>query len=245
MRVGAGGMVLTPSVEDIVLAHRVPRVREAYRRVSMSLLDSVSLGWIARLGGVRLPERMTKTAFLHPLMDLAVAEGWGVFLVGPCEESAIPAVERLESTHPGLRVVGTDCSVWRGAPDHTLVRRIQLSGARLILVSLPSPQQEMWMLQHSAMLAPAITFGIGESVEVLGRRSAPRAGVVARLGRAIQTLRVLNVLLQWKFSKPKPTPATPARPMTPVQPGAAVRRNSGSVRRVTPPVGVRVVSSGP
>jgi N-acetylglucosaminyldiphosphoundecaprenol N-acetyl-beta-D-mannosaminyltransferase len=227
MRVGAGGMVLTPGADDIALAHRVPRLREAYKRVSLSLLDGQSLGWIARLSGVRLPERLAKWDFLTPLIDLAAAESWGVFLIGPCSDQTCQAVARLEAKHPGLRVVGTDASVWRGAPDQHLTRRIQDSGARLVLVALPSPKQEMWMLQHSAMLAPAITCGIGESLELLGQ---PAQSQVSLLSRARQSLRVARVLLQWRFGNPKVAPVRPARPpRVPTPVGTPGSRTSGSI----------------
>jgi N-acetylglucosaminyldiphosphoundecaprenol N-acetyl-beta-D-mannosaminyltransferase len=215
MRVGAGGMVLTPGANDIVLAHRVPRLREAYKRVSMSIPDAATIGSIARFAGVKLPERVTKAAFMGPLMDLAAAEGWGVFLIGPCTETTQAATARIEARHAGLRVVGTDCSVWKGTPDQALVRRILDSGARLVIVALPSPRQEMWMLQHTAMLAPAITFGIGETMQTLGKAELPRESVLGRLGRAVLTLRVLSVLMKWRFGthgRRIAKPAVPARP---------------------------------
>lgn len=230
MRVGAGGMVLTPGANDIVLAHRLPRVREAYRRVSMSLLDGASLGWVARMSGVSLPERMSRHGFLGPMLTMAAAEGWGVFLVGPCIDGSCEAVARLEAKHPGLRVVGTDSSVWRGTPDQSLTRTIRESGARIVLVALPSPQQEMWMLQHSAMLAPAITFGVGERLEQLLQPMPPRAGLRVRFGRVLEGLRVMRVMLQWRFGAPRPVPppARTGRIPTPA-PG---RRTSGSVPAV-------------
>jgi hypothetical protein len=66
----------------------------------------------------------------------------------------------------------------------------------------------MWMLQQSAMLAPAITCGVGESLERLG---GPRKARVHLLRRARQTVRVARLLLQWRFGKLRAGPVRPAR----------------------------------
>jgi N-acetylglucosaminyldiphosphoundecaprenol N-acetyl-beta-D-mannosaminyltransferase len=171
---GSGGIVVTPNVDHIVQAHALPRLQEAYRRAALSLADGQPLLWMARLLRRPLPEKVSGSDFIHPLMALAAAEGWGVFLVGAREATSQAAAARLEAEHPGLRVVGRDTTMWNGLHAPAVVGAIQASGARIVIVALGCPKQELWMLQHAALAAPAVCFGLGGTLDFLAG-DVPRA----------------------------------------------------------------------
>jgi N-acetylglucosaminyldiphosphoundecaprenol N-acetyl-beta-D-mannosaminyltransferase len=52
---GEGGSVFTPNVDHLVLAEVNPRLREAYARTSLSLVDGMPVLWASRLLGDPLP----------------------------------------------------------------------------------------------------------------------------------------------------------------------------------------------
>jgi N-acetylglucosaminyldiphosphoundecaprenol N-acetyl-beta-D-mannosaminyltransferase len=73
---GEGGTVFTPNVDHIVLAENNERFRQAYGRVSLSLVDGTPVLWASRLLGRRLPAKVSGSDLVVPLMERAAAHGW-------------------------------------------------------------------------------------------------------------------------------------------------------------------------
>jgi len=71
-----GGTVFTPNVDHVVLAHDNPRLREAYARASLSLADGMPLIWTSRALGTPLPEKVSGSDFVFPLLERASTRGW-------------------------------------------------------------------------------------------------------------------------------------------------------------------------
>src|SRR3954447_22207821 len=102
---GNGGAVYTPNVDHIVKAETNGAFRRAYDDVSLSLADGMPLVWVAGMLGCPLPERVAGSDLLLPLLKLAAARGWSVYLLGGAPGSA-PAAARALTEQLGVRVVG-------------------------------------------------------------------------------------------------------------------------------------------
>ena len=173
-----GGFVVTPNVDHIVLAESDHEFRHAYRRARLSLADGQPLIWMARALGTPLPEKISGSDFIEPLMAYAAANGKRVFLFGATPDVSAEAESRLRARYPRLSIVGRDTSHWSpsepaasiGAPVVGAIRR---SRADLVIVALGSPKQELWMARHERDIAPAIAFGLGGSLDFV-------AGAVSR-----------------------------------------------------------------
>lgn len=179
MAAGQGGFVATPNVDHIVLAHGDARLRDAYAQASLSLPDGQLVVWMARLLGSPAPERVSGSDLIGPLMAGAAARNRKVFFFGATEAISREAERRLVARHPGLRVVGRDCSLWSAddttAPDESgVVRAVRQSGADLVIVALGAPRQELWMARHARALAPAVAIGLGASLDFVAG-AVPRA----------------------------------------------------------------------
>lgn len=185
---GRGGFVVTPNVDHLVMASRHAELRAAYGRARLSLADGQPLLWMARALGTPLPEKISGSDLLDPLMAMAADRGRRVFFFGSTPEVSAEAARRLVRRHPRLHVVGRDCSHW--SPDSAtppsaspVVRAIRESKADMVVVALGSPKQELWMARHEAELAPAVALGLGASLDFVAGavRRAPawmsRAGL--------------------------------------------------------------------
>ena len=78
-----GGRVFTPNVDHVVQAEHDARFREAYSDVSLSLVDGVPLMWASRWLKTPLPEKISGSDLIMPLMRRAAERGtayifWGV-----------------------------------------------------------------------------------------------------------------------------------------------------------------------
>lgn len=173
-----GGYVVTPNIDHIVMAQHNAALRAVYTNAALSLPDGQPVVWITRLLGTPVPERVSGSDLIDPLMAMAAARQYPVFFFGAQPAVSEEAARRLTLRHPGLAIVGRDTSMWRAddttPPDQSpVVRAIHASGARLVVLALGCPKQEMWMARHAAALAPAVAIGLGASLDFV-------AGVVKR-----------------------------------------------------------------
>jgi len=164
---GHGGFVVTPNVDHLVVARRDARLRDAYARASLSLADGMPLLWMARALGTPLPEKVSGSDLLGPLMARAAARRRRVFLVGGSPAVSATAADRLTRDYPGVTIAGRDCSIWspEAGPDADAVTTIRRARPDLIVVALGSPKQEIYMARIANAVAPAVLLGLGASLD--------------------------------------------------------------------------------
>ena len=92
---GRGGRIYTPNIDHVVLAEHDRRFAEAYARADLSLADGMPLVALSRFRSVRIPEKVSGSDFVLPLMERAAARGWRVYLLGGNEGGADVAATRL------------------------------------------------------------------------------------------------------------------------------------------------------
>jgi N-acetylglucosaminyldiphosphoundecaprenol N-acetyl-beta-D-mannosaminyltransferase len=186
VRAGAGGSVVTPNVDHIVMLEEDARFRAAYARASLAVADGAPVVWAARLLGTPLPEKVSGSDLIIPLVRLAAAEGWRVYLVGGAPGTAAAAAARFRS-ELGAEVVGHEAPLvspaGESADEEAVLARIRAARPDLVLVAFGAPKQELWIERARTTLGPAVAVAVGASLEfVVGRvRRAPawmsRAGL--------------------------------------------------------------------
>ena len=180
IRAGEGGTVFTPNVDHIVTAEHNPRFREAYDAASLSLVDGTPVLWAARLLGTPLPEKISGSDLVMPLMERAAERGYKVYFLGGAEGVADLARRKLEAALPGIRIVGIDDSRIDVTGDMSaadeVVNRIRNAEPDIVLVALGAPKQELWSQARRALLKPAVLIGVGASLDFVAgiQKRAPR-----------------------------------------------------------------------
>jgi N-acetylglucosaminyldiphosphoundecaprenol N-acetyl-beta-D-mannosaminyltransferase len=175
-----GGRVFTPNVDHVVQAENDPRFRAAYQDVSLSLVDGMPLLWASRLLKTPLPEKVSGSDLIMPLMRRAAERGYRVYFLGGAAGAAELARQRLEQELPDLRVVGIDSGRIdvNGTPEaqRPILDRIGAAAPDLLLVALGAPKQELWSHEQRAALGSAVAIGVGASLDFIAgaQRRAPR-----------------------------------------------------------------------
>jgi N-acetylglucosaminyldiphosphoundecaprenol N-acetyl-beta-D-mannosaminyltransferase len=175
---GRGGSVFTPNVDHVVNADREEPFRAAYRSCSLSLVDGQPVYWASRLLGTRLPQKVSGSDLLDPLMERAAREKWRVYLLGASPDVAEKAAEILRGR--GVEIVGADPARLTVAADPALdepvIARVNAARPHLVLAALGSPKQELWVHRCGEQIRPAVYLGIGASLDFLtGKvKRAPR-----------------------------------------------------------------------
>jgi N-acetylglucosaminyldiphosphoundecaprenol N-acetyl-beta-D-mannosaminyltransferase len=175
---GQGGAVFTPNIDHVVNAAAHQQFREAYARASLSLADGQPVVWASRLLRARLPERVSGSDLLPPLMQRAAQKGLRVYLLGGAPGVAEKAAQALRAD-PGVQIAGVDApllSLEPSAADDAAIERICAARPHLVLVALGSPKQELWIDRALPRLAPAVCLGIGAGLDFIAGtvRRAPR-----------------------------------------------------------------------
>jgi len=121
--------------------------RTAYRRARFVTADGFPIVLLGRLAGV--PVRRTTGADLaEPLCAVAASNGLGVVLFGPNARTLRFAQTKLNERVRGLEIVDAFAPGPNFDPESQeadlAIERIRQSGARLCLVALGAPRQELF-----------------------------------------------------------------------------------------------------
>ena len=175
MQDGDGHYVVTPNPEIVWLARKMPELKTAVNGADLVVPDGIGVIYAARILGTPLKERVPGIELAESLIAYASAEGLSVFLLGAKPGVAERAGEKLCGKYPGLRIAG--CGDGYFKEDGPVLARLRESGARLILVCLGFPRQELWMASHREDVGPALMLGVGGSMDVFAGdvKRAPEA----------------------------------------------------------------------
>ena len=179
VRSGRGGSVFTPNVDHVVTAEDDDAFRAAYEDVSLSLADGKPILWAASLLGTPVPEKVSGSDLIEPLLGLAGRSGWRVFLLGGAPGVADAAAERARrdfgvdvvgTASPLVRLDGTALDLEQGIDEVVAAR------PDLVFVAMGAPKQERWIHHNRKRLGAAVGVGVGASLDfIIGRiHRAPR-----------------------------------------------------------------------
>jgi N-acetylglucosaminyldiphosphoundecaprenol N-acetyl-beta-D-mannosaminyltransferase len=99
------------------------------------------------LHGAALADRVYGPTLTLRVLARCADEGLPVYLYGSTEDTLARLVPRLEAMHPALKIAGVEPSKFRAAHPGDAVEiadRIRSSGARVVLVGLGCPRQEIF-----------------------------------------------------------------------------------------------------
>jgi exopolysaccharide biosynthesis WecB/TagA/CpsF family protein len=110
--------------------------------------DGQPVRWALNLlHGAGLTDRVYGPTLTLKVVERCAAEGLPVYLYGstqPTLDRLVPALERM---FPALKLAGVEASKFRSnqpGEDVEIADRIRSSGARVVLVGLGCPRQEIW-----------------------------------------------------------------------------------------------------
>lgn len=171
IRMRRQAMVLNVNAHAVEVANRDPRFREILWSAPLVFCDGKGVQWAARLLGTPLPERFTPPDWIHRLTSTCAREGWGMFLLGGAPGVADEAADFLRVRHPGLSVHAHHGYFEKAGPQNDeVVRLINTSGARVLLVGFGMPLQEYWISENLPVLGPRVALSVGALLDYLAGR---------------------------------------------------------------------------
>ena len=177
---GLGGYVVTPNVDHVCTAQRDERLRSAYRDAWLAVPDGMPLLWIARAAGTPLPEKVSGSDLMVPLIRRVTKAGLRIAFCGSTPEVCELAAQRTRALVPGVQICAREHPTYRAGHSSADLRQslavLEAASPDLIFVAMSGPHQELFMQSFAAQLAPAVLIGIGGSLDFLAgaTRRAPQ-----------------------------------------------------------------------
>ncbi len=172
---GLGGYVVTPNVDHICIAHDEPRLREAYDDAFLALADGQPLLWMAKARGKSLPEKVSGSDLIVPLLTKAAEKGLRTYFLGATLDVCAEAAEKLRAAIPGLQIVGWSSPMYN--PDVAVTDEVRAALADLVsakpdlvLIALGNPKQEYLLHDFRSQFHPAVGLAIGASLDFIAGR---------------------------------------------------------------------------
>ena len=157
--------VITLNPEICLYALRDEGYQKFLNRSDLTVADGVGLRFAAFILGIKQPKRVTGRTVIDMLCRIAVEEGKSIYLLGAGEGVAKQTATALQSRYASLRIAGAEAGPAPDAfvmKDEALLKRIQASGADIVLVAFGAPKQEQWIAANRGDLSNVSIFvGVG------------------------------------------------------------------------------------
>ncbi len=152
---GQGFTLATVNLDHVVKLRRLPAFRKAYSEHTHVVADGNPIVWISRLAD-RPVELIPGADLVHPLAALAVELDLPLALLGATETSLNRAAAGLVKAHPGLNIVAQISPAYGFDPEgeeaEACISALGQSGARLCILALGAPKQEVFAARAYAAL---------------------------------------------------------------------------------------------
>lgn len=158
------------------LAYRYADFREVLNSADLLLNDGAGIQIASHLVGKPFPDNLVGTDLVPQLCEIAVKRDVSVFLLGGKHGVPEMAAKKLMDMIPGLKVSGVQHGYYDEEETQAVIRKINSSGAGILLVAFGNPLQEMFIHRHAKELECDVCIGIGGLIDYLGGdlQRAPR-----------------------------------------------------------------------
>ena len=174
---------VTPNPEIVQACIEQNALYEVVNGASLTVPDGIGVLYAAKILGTPLKEKVAGVELAEKLVAYCAENHVKVFFFGAAPKTAEHeavwkiAGEKLSEKYPGLDYAGRD-GFFDEAENEDILREIDDSGAKLLLVCLGAPKQEKWLYKYGRRLKNVtLAGGLGGSLDVF-------AGVAERAPEA-------------------------------------------------------------
>jgi exopolysaccharide biosynthesis WecB/TagA/CpsF family protein len=165
---GEGFAVATINLDHMVKLRTDPAFRDAYARQTYVVADGNPIVWLCALAG-RKVDLTPGSELVEPLCALAARMGAPLALLGANDDTLAAAATKLEADHPGLKVVAKIAPPYgfdpEGAGADACLDQVAASGAKLCLLALGAPKQEILAARARARVPGCGFVSVGAGVD--------------------------------------------------------------------------------
>ncbi|RMF95097.1 MAG: glycosyltransferase [Candidatus Schekmanbacteria bacterium] len=171
-------MIFPANVESIMLAEKDPFLKEIYNKSTLLLADGMPIIWASKILKRPIVEKISGPDFLPMMLRKFSPLNKSVFFLGGEKGVAERACQNLCKKIKNLKIAGTMHGFFRkeGVENETVVKRINSTGASLLVVAFGTPLQEKWIFNNIEKLDIKVAIGVGAAIDFISgeKKRAPR-----------------------------------------------------------------------
>jgi exopolysaccharide biosynthesis WecB/TagA/CpsF family protein len=161
--------------ELVMRAQKDPAAAAALADADLCYPDGVGAVWAASRQGALVelsaagkaePQRVAGIDLAQRVLELAAEHALPVYFLGAAEGVAAEAARCQRERLPGLSVAGCRNGFFSPSDEDDVVAAVRDSGARILLVGMGAPRQELLLHARRNDLGAAVALGIGGSFDV-------------------------------------------------------------------------------
>ncbi len=167
---GAPRQVVTADSSMVVMAQTDSHLRDIINRADLVTPDSIGILWACRRHHIAMPERVSGVDIVIRLARLSAQKGLRLFLLGAQPGVAEEAVKRLQTTYPGVQIVGYHHGYFSPESEPEVIETIRQARPDVLCVAMGIPKQEKWIERYRHELGVPVSIGVGGTLDVLSGR---------------------------------------------------------------------------
>ena len=133
-----------------------------------SLIVPDGIGTVIASKIVKAPvkEKIAGIEVMKNIIEIAVKEGKGIYLLGAKEEVLSSCINNLKKTYPSIKILGSHNGYFDLNNCDDIVEEIKEKSPWVIFVAMGCPRQEQFIEEHILELPCKIYMGVGGSFDV-------------------------------------------------------------------------------
>lgn len=156
------------AVHGLIECYNKPALREKVNRIDMVVADGQPIRWaLNAFYKTNMHDRVYGPTLTWKVLEEADKKGLSVYLYGSTPSTLTKLVENIKRTFPNVVIAGTHVDRFRDATaseDIEDIRKINESGAHLVLVGRGCPRQEVWVAEHLGKIN-AVMMAVGAAFD--------------------------------------------------------------------------------
>lgn len=170
--------VFPANVESIMLSDEDSFLKKIYNEASLLLADGMPVVWASRILNTPVIEKVSGPDFLPLLLRRVTFLGKSVFILGGENGVAETAGQKLSTIIGNFKFAGCMHGFFKkkGSENEKVIKRINSSGASVLIVAFGTPLQEKWIYENLPSLNVKLAIGVGAAVDFISgkKKRAPR-----------------------------------------------------------------------
>lgn len=133
-----------------------------------SLIVPDGIGTVIASKIVKAPvkEKIAGIEVMRNIIEIAIKEGKGIYLLGAKEEVLSSCINNLKKTYPSIKILGSHNGYFDLNNCDDIVEEIKEKSPWVIFVAMGCPRQEQFIEEHILELPCKIYMGVGGSFDV-------------------------------------------------------------------------------
>jgi N-acetylglucosaminyldiphosphoundecaprenol N-acetyl-beta-D-mannosaminyltransferase len=174
VRTQRGGYACFCNVHVVVSALHDDALRDSLDGAWARFPDGAPVAWMQRRLGQREAERVAGPDLMPRIFELGVPLGLRHYLLGSTDE----VLERIGERFPDVVFAGRSAPeiTNAGAGSSDVCADVRAAQPDIVWCAFGAPKQELWMREHTPLLAPAVVLGVGAAFDFVAG-AKPRAPV--------------------------------------------------------------------